>query len=81
MVKFNKGGDDGADKLVEVSGALSELSGKLPCTHVPARRAVRSRTTGATVFLTPCGTLANGQSVNVKGKATGNGKVNASQVQ
>jgi len=33
------------------------------------------------VFLTPCATLANGQGVNVKGKATGNGKVNASQVQ
>jgi len=80
MVKFKSGGDDGADKLVEVSGVISELSGKCPARtfHLGSREI---RTTGATVFLTPCATLANGQGVNVKGKATGNGKVNASQVQ
>ena len=83
MVKFKSGGDDGddgGDKLVELSGVISELSGKCPARtfHLGSREI---RTTGATVFLTPCATLANGQGVNVKGKATGNGTVNASQVQ
>ena len=79
MVKFKSGGGD-PDTLVEVSGAISDLSGKCPARtfHLGSREI---RTTGATVFLTPCATLANGQGVNVKGKATGNGKVNASQVQ
>jgi Domain of unknown function (DUF5666)/CarboxypepD_reg-like domain len=81
MVKFkSNGGDDGAGKSVELSGVISELSGSCPARsfHIGDREV---RTTGATNFLTPCATLANGQNVNVKGKATGNGKVNASQVQ
>ena len=81
MVKFNKGGDDGADKLVEVSGVPLGLSGQAPCPHVPRREPRDPGRNGATVFLAPGATLANGQSVNVKGKETGNGTVNASQVQ
>ena len=38
------------------------------------------QTTGATSFLTPCATLANGQTVSIKGKQTGNGKVIAREV-
>jgi hypothetical protein len=64
---------------VEFSGTISELSG--PC---PARRFMAAgrevQTTGATNFLTPCATLANGQTVAIKGKQTGSGKVMASEV-
>ena len=81
MVKFTSNDDgDGEGEPVELSGVISLLSG--PC---PARSFYigdrEVRTTGATAFLTPCATLSNGQAVNVKGKATGNGKVIASQVQ
>ena len=81
MVKFKSDDDgDGGGKSVELSGDISELSGSCPArTFNIGDREVR--TTGATNFLTPCATLANGQNVNVKGKATGNGKVNASEVQ
>ena len=80
MVKFKSDGDDdGAGKSVELSGVISELSGSCPARsfHIADREV---RTTGATDFLTPCATLANGHNVKVTGKATGNGKVNASQV-
>jgi Domain of unknown function (DUF5666) len=79
MVKFKAGGNN-PDTLVEVSGVISELSGKCPARtfHLGSREI---QTTGATVFLTPCAGLANGQGVNVKGKSTGSGKVVASQVQ
>ena len=83
MVKFKKAGDDDGDDdgvPVELNGPIAELSG--PC---PARSftvgARKVRTTGATVFLTACETLVNGQVVRVKGKATGNGMVIASEVQ
>jgi hypothetical protein len=86
MVKFKSaddgdGGDgDGGGVPVEFSGAISGLSGSCPArTFNIGDREVR--TTGATDFLTPCATLANGHNVKVTGKATGNGKVNASQVQ
>jgi len=81
MVKFKPDDDgDGGGVPVEFSGAITGLSGSCPArTFKIGDREVR--TTGSTDFLTPCATLANGQNVNVKGKATGNGKVNASQVQ
>jgi len=80
QVKFNKKDDDDEDgKSVEFSGTISSLSG--PC---PARRFSAAgrevQTTGATSFLTPCATLANGQAVAIKGKQTGSGKVTASEV-
>ena len=82
QVKFNKKDDDDEDEEgvpVEFSGTISGLSG--PC---PARRFMAGgrevQTTGATTFLTPCATLANGQTVTVKGKQTGNGKVIAREV-
>ncbi len=81
QVKFNKKDDDDDDdgKPVEFSGTISSLSG--PC---PARKFSAAgrevQTTGATSFLTPCATLANGQTVAIKGKQTGNGKVIASEV-
>jgi len=83
MVKFKSESDDdgdGGSVPVELSGAITGLSGSCPArTFNIGDREVR--TTGATDFLTPCATLANGQNVKVKGKATGNGMVNASQVQ
>jgi hypothetical protein len=80
QVKFNKtDGEDEEGVPVEFSGTISGLTG--PC---PARRFMAGgrevQTTGATSFLTPCATLANGQSVAIKGKQTGNGKVIASEV-
>jgi hypothetical protein len=82
QVKFNKKDDDEEEEEsvpVEFSGTISELSG--PC---PARRFMAAgrevQTTGATNFLTPCATLANGQTVAIKGKQTGSGKVMASEV-
>ena len=85
MVKFKSGGGDDDDEdedggvPVEVSGAISNLRG--PC---PARKFNVSdrevHTTGATTFLTPCATLADGQQVTVKGEAAGNGMVIASEV-
>lgn len=85
QVKFNKGDEDDEEEEeeegvpVEFSGTISALSG--PC---PARRFMAAgrevQTTGATNFLTPCATLANGQTVSVKGKQTGNGKVIAREV-
>jgi hypothetical protein len=74
------GGGGGGEKSVEVSGAISQLAGSCPARsfHVGDREV---RTTGATDFKTPCATLSNGQTVTVKGKATGNGKVNAALVQ
>ncbi len=83
MVKFNSesnGDDDGTGEPVELLGAISGLSGSCPARsfHIGD---CEVRTTGATNFLTPCATLANGQNVKVNGKATGNEKVMASQVQ
>jgi len=80
QIKFNKKDDNDDDgKPVEFSGTISSLSG--PC---PARKFSAAgrevQTTGATSFLTPCATLANGQAVAIKGKQTGNGKVIASEV-
>jgi hypothetical protein len=82
QVKFNKQDDDEEEEEsvpVEFSGTISGLSG--PC---PARRFMAAgrevQTTGATNFLTPCATLANGQTVAIKGKQTGSGKVMASEV-
>lgn len=80
QVKFNKKGDDDEEGVpVEFSGAISGLSG--PC---PARKFFvgtrEVQTSGATTFLTPCATLANGQTVGIKGKQTGNGKVIAQEV-
>ena len=80
QVKFNKKDDDEEEGVpVEFSGTISGLSG--PC---PARRFMAGgrevQTTGATNFLTPCATLANGQTVAIKGKQTGNGKVIAGEV-
>ncbi len=85
MVKFKSGGDggsgDGGDgnKTVEFTGVISALSGTCPArTFQAAGREVK--TNGSTTFLTPCATLANGQTVEVKGKETGSGKVNATEV-
>ena len=81
QVKFNKKDDeDDEDGVpVEFSGTISGLSG--PC---PARRFMAGsrdvQTNGATNFLTPCATLANGQTVAIKGKQTGGGKVIAKEV-
>ena len=75
MLKFSSKGN----KTVEVSGVISQLSGNCPARkfHIGEREI---KTTGATTFATPCATLADGQSVTVKGKAAGN-KVTASHVQ
>ena len=84
QVKFNKQDDEDEEEEeeavpVEFSGSISGLSG--PC---PARRFMAGgrevQTTGATNFLTPCATLVNGQTVAIKGKQTGNGKVIATEV-
>lgn len=79
MVKFTDGGDDEGPETVEFTGTISALEG--PC---PARKFQADgrevHTTGATTFVTPCASLANGQSVEVAGKVTGNGKVTASRV-
>ena len=80
-VKFNKKDDeDDEDGVpVEFSGTISGLSGQCPARRFMAGgREVQ--TTGATSFLTPCATLANGQTVSIKGKQTGNGKVIAREV-
>jgi Domain of unknown function (DUF5666) len=78
MVKFKSGGDGGG-KAVEFTGVISALSGTCPArTFQAAGREVK--TNGSTTFLTPCAALANGQTVEVKGKETGSGKVNATQV-
>jgi hypothetical protein len=79
MLKFKSAGVDGPDKSVELSGAVSGLSGSCPARKFQlAGREVK--TNGATTFLTPCDTLINGQTVEVKGKEAGDGKVTASQV-
>jgi hypothetical protein len=79
MVKFKSGGNGNPEKTVELSGVVSGLSGSCPARRFQlAGREIK--TTGATTFLTPCGSLTNGQTVEVKGKETGDGKVNASQV-
>lgn len=80
MVKFNSGGnDEPGDKVVEFTGVISALSGNCPArTFQAAGREVR--TNGSTTFLTPCATLENGQTVEVKGKETGSGKVNATEL-
>ena len=87
MVRFTRGsGDDddddeegGGGGPVDVTGAITSLDGTCPArTFQAGDRQVR--TTGATTFLTPCATLANGQTVQVKGRATGNGTVMASEV-
>ena len=84
MVRFTGDPDDDDEEgegggLVDVSGAISGLGGSCPArTFQAGGRQVR--TTGATAFLTPCATLANGQTVQVKGRATGNGTVVASEV-
>ena len=82
MVKFKSNGDDDGRGT-----SPSNSRGSSPGCPVHVRRVrsisatARSGQTGATNFLTPCATLANGQNVKVKGKATGNGKVKASEVQ
>ena len=86
MVRFTRGGGDdddddeeGGGGLVDVTGAITSLGGTCPArTFQAGDRQVR--TTGATTFQTPCATLANGQTVQVKGRATGNGTVMASEV-
>ena len=78
MVKFDEK-QDGPNKSIELSGALSNLSGKCPARTFDLG-GYEVRTNGSTNFVTPCATLANGQSVQVKGKTTGNGKANASEV-
>jgi hypothetical protein len=79
MVKFKSEDNCNPDKTVEISGVISGLSGKCPArTFQVAGRAVK--TNGSTAFLTPCGTLSNGQTVVVKGKSTGDGTVTASEV-
>jgi hypothetical protein len=79
MVKFKADDNGNPDKIVEISGAISSLSGKCPARKFQvAGREVK--TNGGTTFLTPCDTLTNGQTVVVKGKATSDGQVNASEV-
>ncbi len=79
MVKFKSNGNGDSEKTVELSGIISGLSGKCPARKFQvAGREVN--TNGATNFLTSCSTLANGQTVEVKGKESGDGKVTASQV-
>jgi hypothetical protein len=79
MVKF-KGDNGPGNKTVEFTGVISALIGTCPArTFQAAGREVK--TNGSTAFLTPCATLANGQTVDVKGKETGSGKVTATQVQ
>lgn len=75
MVKFSSKGS----KTVEVSGVIAQLSGKCPA-RVFRIGDREIKTTGATTFATPCATLADGQTVTVKGKEAG-GKVTASEVQ
>jgi len=75
MLKFKS---KKGDTTVEFSGVISALSGKCPARKFQAGgREVQ--TNGATTFLTPCATLANGLTVGIKGKDAG-GKVTASQV-
>jgi len=80
MVRFKTAtGDEEEAQAIEVSGALSGLSGRCPAlTFTVGGRQVR--TTGATQFATSCGHLTNGQTVTVSGRVTGNGMVLASQV-
>jgi hypothetical protein len=80
MVKFKSGGENGpGNKTVEFTGVISALGGTCPArTFQAAGREVK--TNGSTTFLTPCATLANGQTVEVKGKETGGGKVTATEV-
>lgn len=78
MVKFDEK-QDGPNKSIELSGALSNLSGKCPARTFDLG-GYEVKTNGSTTFVTPCATLTNGQSVQVKGKTTGNGKANASEV-
>ena len=75
MLKFTSKGN----KTVQVSGVISQLGGSCPARsfHIGDREI---KTTGATVFVTPCASLADGQAVTVKGKAAGK-KVTASEVQ
>jgi hypothetical protein len=75
MLKFKS---KGSNKTVEFSGVISGLSGSCPALKFQAA-GHEVKTNGATTFLTPCATLANGQTVEVKGKETGNG-ITASQV-
>jgi Domain of unknown function (DUF5666) len=76
MVKFD---DKQDERTIELSGALSNLGGKCPARTFDLG-GYEVRTNGSTTFVTPCATLANGQSVQVQGRTTGNGKANASEV-
>jgi hypothetical protein len=79
MVKFKSNGNGPGDQTIEFSGVVSELTGSCPARSFNAG-GHEVKTTGSTTFLTPCATLSNGQTVDVKGKTTGNGKVLASEV-
>jgi hypothetical protein len=79
MVKFKSKGNGPGEHTVEFSGVISGLTGSCPKRSFNAG-GHEVKTTGATTFLTPCATLANGQTVDVKAKTTGSGAVIASEV-
>jgi Domain of unknown function (DUF5666) len=79
-VKFEDEGDDDSDEQeVELSGTVSGLAGTCPATTFTL--AGHTVVTGsATEFSTPCASVANEMTVEVKGTQVGSGPVQASRV-